>query len=202
MTEILLNETDLIGQGSNRLVYALPDDPSRCVKVLKPGKKRSKHQQREIRFFEQLEKNRVPTDRISRYLGTIDTNMGTGYVYDAIRNADGRIADKLKTMALNDRDRVPEYLQVIETIEDYLFDNLIPFYEINASNIVCRINASGALEPFIVDGLGEKVAIPITNYSRSLRRLTIQRRWLRQIEHMKVRYDWMKDYRVRHCARR
>lgn len=198
MTEILLSESDLIGQGSNRLVYAIPDDPSRCVKVLKRGKKRHKHQQREIRFFEQLEKNRVPTDHISRYLGTADTNLGTGYVYDAIRNADGRIADKLKTMALNNRDRVPEYLQVVQTIEDYLFDNLISFYEINASNIVCRIDDRGALEPYIIDGLGEKVAIPIANYSRSLRRLTIRRRWLRQIEHMKSRYDWMKDYRVRH----
>lgn len=198
MTEILLRDSDLIGKGSNRLVYAFPDDPGRCIKVPKPGKYRYKHQERELRFFEQMRKDRVPTDHISRYLGTVDTNFGTGYVYDAIRDADGRISDKLKTMALQNRERVPEYLQVMRTIEDYLFDNLIPFYEINPSNIVCRIDANGALQPFIVDGLGEKVAIPVIYYSRGLRRLTIRRRWLRQIEYMKNRYDWMQDYRVRH----
>ncbi len=198
MSKILINDSDLIGKGSNRLVYAFPNDLSRCIKVPKPGRHRHKHQEREVRFYEQLKKNRVPTDHISRYLGTVETNFGTGYIYDAIRDANGQISDKLKTMSLNNRERVPEYLQVIETIEDYLFDNLISFYEVNPSNIVCRINDNGALEPFIVDGLGEKVAIPIVNYSRKLRRLTIRRRWLRQIESMKIRFDWMKDYRVRH----
>ena len=198
MTKILLDDSDLLGKGSNRLVYAFPNDPSRCIKVPKPGKHRYKHQEREVRFFKLLEKNRVPTDHISRYLGTVETNFGTGYVYDAIRDANGQISDKLKTMALNNRERVPEYLQVMKTIEDYLFDNLISFYEVNPSNIVCRINDDGALEPFIIDGLGEKVAIPIVNYSRKLRRHTMRRRWLRLIEYMKTRYDWMKDYRVRH----
>jgi hypothetical protein len=198
LSKILINDSDLIGKGSNRLVYAFPNDLSRCIKVPKPGKHRHKHQEREVRFYEQLKKNLVPTDHISRYLGTVETNFGTGYIYDAIRDANGQISDKLKTMSLNNRERVPEYLQVMETIEDYLFDNLISFYEVNPSNIVCRINDNGALEPFIVDGLGEKVAIPIVNYSRKLRRLTIRRRWLRQIESMKIRYDWMKDYHVRH----
>lgn len=198
MAEILLSDDDLIGKGSNRLVYAFPGDPGRCIKVSKPGKHRHKHQEREIRFFEQIRKDGVPTDHISRYLGTVDTSFGTGYVYDAIRDADGRISDKLKTMALQNRDRVPEYLEVMRTLEDYLFDNLIAFYEINPSNIVCRIAGNGALQPFIVDGLGEKVAIPVIYYSRGLRRLTIRRRWWRQIEYMKKRYDWMKDYRVRH----
>lgn len=198
MNKIVLDDSDLIGKGSNRLVYAFPDDPSRCVKVPKPGKHRYKHQKREIGFYKQLEKNQVPTDHISRYLGTVETNFGTGYIYDAIRDANGQISDKLKTMVLNNRERVPEYLQVMKTIEDYLFDNLISFYEVNPSNIVCRINDSGALEPYIIDGLGEKVAIPIVNYSRKLRRNTMRRRWLRQIEYMKTKYDWMKDYRVRH----
>jgi len=198
LTKILLNDSDLIGKGSNRLVYAFPNDLSRCIKVPKSGRRRHKHQEREVRFFKQLKKNQLPTDHISRYLGTVETNFGTGYIYDAIRDANDQISDKLKTMALNNRDRVPEYLQVMETIEDYLFDNLISFYEVNPSNIVCRINDNGALEPFIVDGLGEKVAIPIVNHSRRLRRHTMRRRWLRQIESMKIRYDWMKDYRVRH----
>jgi len=198
LTKAILTDSDLIGKGSNRLVYAFPDDLSRCIKVPKPGRHRHKHQKREIRFFKQLEKTLVPFDHISRYLGTVDTNFGIGYIYDAIRDADGKISNKLKTMALNNRERVPEYLQIMETLEDYLFDNLISFYEVNPSNIVCRINENGALEPFIIDGLGEKVAIPIFNYSRNLRRRTLRRRWLRQIKHMKTRYDWMKDYHVRH----
>jgi hypothetical protein len=198
LSSITLSDSDLIGKGGRRLVYAFPGDPSRCIKVCKPGKHADRQQQREIKFYRQLDKKTIPTDRISRYHGTVETNRGTGYVYDAIRDADGQVSTRFKTMILSNSERISDYLRVMETIEDYLFDNLILFYDVGPSNIVCRINESGALEPFIVDGLGEVVAIPIQNYSRYLRRRTIRRRWLRLIAYMKRRYHWMEAYHLRH----
>lgn len=198
MSRIELSESDLIGKGGRRLVYAYPGDPGRCIKVPKPGKHSDRQQQREIKFYQQLQKKPFPTDHITRYLGTVETNLGTGYIYDAIRDADGRVSERFKELILNGHGQVSDYLRIMETLEDYLFDNLILFYDLGPSNILCRKNEDGVLEPIITDGLGEVVAIPILNYFPSLRRRTIRRRWLRLIEYMNKKHDWMEAYRMRH----
>ena len=194
-----MSESDLIGVGGGRrLVYADPGDPNRCIKVPKPGRHAERQQQREIRFYRQLQKKRVPTDYIPRYLGTVETNLGTGYVYDAVRDADGKVSERFKELILNGNGQISDYLRIMETLEDFLFENLILFYDLGPSNILCRKDENGVLQPFIIDGLGDVVAIPILNYSKYFRRHTIRRRWLRLIAYMNKKHDWMKAYRMRH----
>ena len=194
-----IGEPDLIGIGGRRrLVYAQPEDPALCIKVPRNGRQGELQQQREIRYYRQLQKKGIPFDHISRYLGTVETSVGTGYVYEAVRDADGRISDRFKELILHGKGEVADYLRIMQKLEDYLFDNLILFYDMGPSNILCRRDAKGVLEPVIVDGLGDVVAIPILNYSRHLRRQKIRRRWLRMIAYMNKKYDWMKAYSVRH----
>ena len=91
-----------------------------------------------------------------------------------------------------------DYVTVMTALEDYLIDKHVLFYDLNPSNILCRQNEQGELEPFIIDGLGDLVAIPILNYSTYLLERKIKRRWLRFITRMRRNHPWMEGYRYRH----
>jgi hypothetical protein len=56
----------------------------------------------------------------------------------------------------------------------------------------------GTFEPFIIDGVGDVVAIPVLNLSRALVSQKIRRRWMRMIAKMSKRFDWMEGYRFSH----
>lgn len=199
MDSITLSDSDLIGIGGRRrLVYAHPGDPARCIKVPKSGKHGELQQRREIKFYQQLQKSRSPTKYLSRYLGTVDTNFGVGYVYEAVRDADGKISERFKEFIANDHGQESDYLRIMETIEDFLFDNQILFYDINPSNILCRKDHNGDIEPIIIDGLGDVVAIPVLNFSSRLRQRKMRRRWMRLVAYMNRKHEWMKAYRMRH----
>jgi len=196
---IALSDSDLIGiGGGRRLVYAHPDDPGLCIKVPKPGRHGELQQRREVRFYERLQKEGIPTKCLSRYLGTANTNLGVGYIYEVVRDANGQVSERFKEFIVNDHGQESDYIRIMETLEDFLFDNLILFYDIGPSNILCRKNENGSLEPVIIDGLGDVVAIPILNFSSRLRRRKMRRRWLRLVAYMNRKHDWMKAYRMRH----
>ena len=155
-------------------------------------------QRREVRYYSKLIKRQVPTERITRYHGQIETSLGAGYVYDVIRDADGRVSRQLGTYLLEEPERYREYLVILKQLESYLFENLVLIYDLSPWNILCRKDNDNTLEPFIIDGVGDVVAVPVLNLSSRLVKQKIRRRWLRMINKMKNRYDWMSDYRSTH----
>ena len=119
-------------------------------------------------------------------------------MYEAVRDADGSVSERFKEFIANGHGQESDYIRIMETLEDFLFDNQILFYDIGPSNVLCRRNASGSLDPVVIDGLGDVVAIPILNFSRRLRLRKMRRRWLRLVAYMNRKHDWMKAYRMRH----
>ena len=189
----------MIGEGTRRICYTYPDDPSRCIKIPKPGAYGVKQQLREVRFYEQLARRGVQTDCIAAYYGTVDTDQGPGYVYQAIRDADGRISSLYIDLIRQTAQESPEELRgILKELERYFFENLIVFYDVNPWNVVCQRTSSGELRPYVIDGLGDTVAIPILNWSKVLLRQKIRRRWMRVLSYMRRKHAWMADYEFTH----
>ena len=193
-----LTEHQLIGKGTRRYCYQHPHDPDLCIKIPMAKKNGYLQQRREVRYYSKLIKRQVPTERITRYHGQIETSLGAGYVYDVIRDADGRVSRQLGTYLLEEPERYREYLVILKQLESYLFENLVLIYDLSPWNILCRKDNDNTLEPFIIDGVGDVVAVPVLNLSSRLVKQKIRRRWLRMINKMKNRYDWMSDYRSTH----
>lgn len=194
-----LDEGLLIGSGTRRLCYQYPQHPQFCIKIPKQKKNGYLQQRREVRYYQKLEKRQVPTQRITHYYGTVETSLGTGYIYDAIRDADGVISRQWVDYLDNEPDRHAEYLSILRQLEEYLFENLVLIYDLSPWNILCRKHQDDTLEPFIIDGVGDVVAIPVLNLSRVLVRQKLRRRWLRMINKMEKKYEWMAEYSCSHC---
>jgi len=195
---LALSPTDLIGSGTRRDCYQYPGKDSLCIKIPRQNKHGLKQQAREEKFYRSLHKRGVSTAHITRYHGSIETSLGCGYIYDVIRDPDGNYAKSFRDIIRQGICSATDYVEVMDTLEDYLFDHQVLFYDLNPTNILCRHNADGSLEPFIIDGLGEKVAIPMAHYSSYLLERTIKRRWLRMVETMRRNHPWMEGYRYHH----
>lgn len=199
MSLVNIEDCEIIGEGTRRICYAYPGDPSRCIKIPKAGANGNKQQLREVRFYEYLARRKVPTDCIPAYLGTIETDQGPGYVYEAIRDADGSISSLYVEVIKQLAQQSPDTLRdILAQLEQYFFDNLIVFYDVNPYNIVCRRDSAGVLHPYVIDGLGDTVAIPVLNYSKKLLRQKIRRRWTRLLNHLRRKHPWMADYQSSH----
>ncbi|MDJ0833080.1 MAG: YrbL family protein [Gammaproteobacteria bacterium] len=197
-SEIHLAAADLIGEGSRRFCYRYPGNEHLCIKIPMAKKNGFKQQNREVRYYQKLKKRGVPTERITHYHGQVDTNLGTGYVYDAIRDFDGSPSLQLIDYMRQQPERGAEYLAILGQLEDYLFRYRVIIYDLSAWNILCRRDENDALEPFIIDGVGDIVAIPVFNLSDRLVRQKIQRRWMRMIRYLTQNFDFMLDYQPSH----
>ncbi len=197
-TIVELTEQELIGKGTRRLCYEFPGDPAYCIKIPKGKKNGVLQQRREVKYYEKLQRRGISTDLITNYHGSIETSLGKGYVYDAVRDEDGSVSRQLALYLREQPEDYQEYLRLLREIEAYLFENQVLFYDLNTWNILCRKSANNTFEPYIIDGVGDVVAIPVLNLSRALVLQKIRRRWMRFIRKMTKRFDWMSEYRLSH----
>ena len=103
-----LEDSDLIGTGTRRYCYDFPGIPRFCIKIPKIGRHGRVQQRREVKYYQGLERRGVPTDLITNYHGSLQTSLGKGYVYDAVRDADGRVSQSLAEYTESEPGRYPE----------------------------------------------------------------------------------------------
>ena len=195
---VQLSDQDLIGTGTRRYCYHFPGRSEYCIKIPKNKKNGFLQQRREVKYYKKLQRLGVPTDLITNYHGSIETSLGTGYLYDAVRDEDGRISQSMRHYLQEQPENYPEYLRLLRRLEDYLLENQVLFYDLNTSNILCRKTGDASFEPYIIDGVGDVVAIPVLNLSRALVRQKIRRRWMRFERRLAQRFDWMEEYHISH----
>ena len=101
---------------------------------------------------------------ITPYLGTVDSNLGTGYMYELVRNADGSPS---KCITPSDREKCPE--QVAEKVAN-MYRQLVDAHAVandfKLENIMVRIKDDGDFDLILVDGFGNNNFIKIADYSK------------------------------------
>ncbi|MCZ4065153.1 PhoP regulatory network YrbL family protein [Oxalobacter sp. JAC-2022] len=83
----------VIGQGTERTCYQHPENPARCVKIIR--KSRFKQTLREISYFGYLKRKGVPFDHLPRFYGKIEGEGFIGIEQELIRDTvpPGKSAD-------------------------------------------------------------------------------------------------------------
>ena len=179
---IKLEESSLIGSGRHRKCYVHPDDDSKCVKIVAVGD--MKETRRETDYYLELEKRNVPFTMISRYYGTVATNLGKGSVFKLIRDCDGRVSqsleNRLKLCARKPGDsgaEIEDLLLCLSSLKKHMLENRIVTMTLKSKNIVYKKigRKKGCL--VIVDSLGNSDFIPFTKWSCFLATRKIRRRW-------------------------
>lgn len=177
--KLLLKDLELIGTGSQRKCYAFPGDASRCVKVVYNSSRGGAREiARETEYFRHLQKRLRDWRCIPRFYGTVETDAGTGYVFERVSDFDGRTSATLEEFI---RDRRGEkdlavFSKILDDLRAYLFENEILVRNLRPYNILCRRVGETETVPVVCDNLGAKFA-PFYMISSALRRRRLRRKW-------------------------
>lgn len=184
-----LNDLTLLGKGGYKLVYQHPADESKAIKVMNPnrindngewahlGRFKRGHAQgvykqfrREVLQYLQLCKNHYKHNIFSFPIetpyGFVETDQGLGLVVEKIISPNGNgitLHELCRTGEFNDT-----HAKALNEFFDACCDLHIVYGEVNIAGIMYSEKRSGKPEFVLVDGMGDKLFIPLRAMSKSL----------------------------------
>jgi len=146
MKAIEITEKDLISEGNHRKIYAHPIDLDKCIKIPKVRLK-NRSRDREIKYL--LKYSKLSSDYLSMYLGDVATNLGTGYIFHLIRDANGAISSPLSKL------RRLEGLEekIYELYSKCLRDGVV-IGDLHPGNVVAQMFEDSSYKLWVIDGAG------------------------------------------------
>ena len=187
-----LRESEPIAQGNKRFVFQHPADPDLLIKVWQPevveqrwGGDRPWYKHSRYRHYLSLQRelsehlalavkfpNGVPV--LQSLSGIVHTDYGIGAVVEKLRGRDGGLAPNLAELARREG-VTPRLLEKVERFRDEVLHYGIVIGKLHDRNLVLAVRDNE--ERFImVDGYGEKTAIPIHIWSTRLNAAHTRRR--------------------------
>jgi hypothetical protein len=188
-----LRESEPVAQGHKRFVFQHPTDPDLLIKVWQPdvvaerwSSERPWYRQSRYRQYLSLQReisehlalavkfaNGVPV--LQKVFGIVHTDYGIGAVVEKLRGRDGGLAPSLAELARREG-VTPRLLEKVERFRDELLQYGIIIGKLHDRNLVLALR--GNEERFVmVDGYGEKTAIPIHVWSPWLNAYHTRRRF-------------------------
>ncbi|WP_321416500.1 YrbL family protein [uncultured Desulfobacter sp.] len=92
---INIQPADLIGTGVHRKCYIHPENADQCIKIVYRGGQAETI--REQKYYRYLSQKGISWEMLAQFHGNIETNFGTGAVFDLVRDYDGSISKTLDT---------------------------------------------------------------------------------------------------------
>lgn len=180
-----LDKSDFVGKGLHRECYRHPENNVLCVKVVVAGN--DDETRREKKYYRHLEKRNISWEMIPEYHGDVETNLGTGSVFDLIVDHDGAVAKTLEYYLTSNKKteaRTAELKQALVSLKEYLLAHRIITMTLKPKNIVFPL--VDAVEPrlVVIDNIGNSDFIPVCNYSDFFARKKILRKWQKFEESM------------------
>lgn len=175
-----LASTALIGKGLHRECFVHPHDPALCVKIVVAGT--GNENVREQACYALLDRRGVSWEMLPRFHGIVATSLGEGAVFDLIRDYDGGISLTLAHY-LSSQQLTAQYgatlRGALHRMKRYLLEHRIITMTLKPKNILFQRETADSGKLVIVDNIGNSDFIPLANYSASLARWKIERKWRR-----------------------
>ncbi|MDL4915160.1 MAG: YrbL family protein [Enterobacterales bacterium endosymbiont of Blomia tropicalis] len=185
MVRLELNSTLYIAKGRHRECYLHPDDDRLCVKIIynatNSGLKESRREQAYYRF---LEKRNIDWSVLPACHGKVETNLGTGMVFDFVRDFDGKPSRTLEHYLHHeffDGLNNPVFCNALAALKVDLLKNRIISMTLKSKNILYRKESAETGRLVIVDNIGNSSLIPVASYSDFFGKRKIERTWARFI---------------------
>lgn len=187
---IYLSDTTPLGTGRHRKCYQHPNDAARCIKVVYNSESGGdKEIKRELGYYRHLSRRLQDWRGLPRYYGTVKTDYGTGYVYDAILDFDGQPSITLAEFAENCRyeEDFRSLRQLLKALKQYLYKNRIVTMTLKPQNILCQRISESEIVPVVCDNIGESTFLPVATWSAWLCRRKQERLWQRFLQQPALR---------------
>lgn len=178
-----LDPASEIARGNDRIVYAHPSEPGRCIKGPRHPEQGSHQNAREKRYFQMLIRRGVTDWRhVPEYFGPVVTDQGEGLVFALIQDAGGGTAPTLRQRHQRHDTgwfATQAFVDELQNLYRYLRDNWIVPSDINDRNIVCQTRADGSTRLWLIDGVSNPDFLPLANVWPWFARQKVDRRMKR-----------------------
>ena len=190
MEELILSDELFIGMGGQQKTFIHPKDPSKCVKISYIGINRDI--KKELRYRKICAESLKNSRLITKYFGEVSTNMGTGYVYERVRDFNGNTSKDLRNFLVIMSDDA-ESLKIVENVllgfkEDFMRECIVTV-DRNTANFMVQETAPGVYQVRIVDNIGTPVLIPLVYYFRFAAKWKARRIWNRWVDDLEKNFS-------------
>lgn len=181
-----------IATGVKQSVYQHPEEPGHLVKVLTngPEERRLLPRYAEFRYgsfrpwhremseyLSILSRGAREIDRLVGFHGLVSTSKGPGLIVEKLTGPDGGLAPTLRQLVKASKPGSRERRALrreLEALLDDLFRARIIVGDLHAGNIVQAAERANRL--VVIDGLGERTLLPVTQFSDLAYRISFRRR--------------------------
>ena len=198
----LENKQPLVS-GAYRDVYEHPHDDNLLVKVVKPlaveryaqrasiynrwrGNWQYRNQSREIEEYLALRRRGQHTlPFIQHFVGVVDTDFGFGMVVRKVRGRDGELAPTIMEL-VEKGGLTPEIRgRMADLLADVVRHHIV-FGDISGKNIVHADDKEHGNRLVIIDGLSDRLLLPVNSWSPIVNRVYCERRFVRAMRRMEA----------------
>ena len=180
--------------GGRRLCYVHPEEPGKCIKVLRVDEHRTVRSVQKwgvLTRFRRAYDNNADEQRALKCLfrrigplaarhfptsyGMVATDRGPGLVLDLIRDHDGGISRSVReliTIGLN----VESLQTAYDEFAAFLLEHVVVTRSILDHNIAVQFRVDGSARMYLIDGIGDPAWLPIRQWIPSLGRARIRQR--------------------------
>ena len=146
---------------------------------------------REINYIDVLNRRRKDYSILPQYFGKVNTNLGTGYVFEIIRDYNGN-----KTQTLEDFITSPTLfaenfdliVHLLKNLKDELYKNEIITMVLFPENILFQKIDKNTYRVRIVNDMGSAVLIPLEYHFKYFAHTKILRRWKMFLDVLRNKY--------------
>lgn len=174
---IELEEINYIGKGTNRACYIHPDDINRCIKVTISNN--FSESEKEIKYYKFLEKKNIKWQYLAKYHGKISTNLGSGGIFDLVRDDDGTISKTLSYyLQKNELTKsILDPVPLLEELRKYTLEEGIVVKDLNTKNMLYQKIDTNHAKLILIDGVLNNDLFFYSNYFDSLTHKKIDSLW-------------------------
>lgn len=188
---IELDENKYYGKGTHKKCFLHPENEDLCIKVAY-NRGGQTDLQREINYLKILNKRNKDYSILPRYYGTVATNLGTGYVFELIKDFDGKKSLTLEDVLRNNTLFIILFNTIkilLISLKDTLLKNEIITMGIFPENIILQRTSASDFRIRIVNDMGSGVLIPLEYHFSYFAKTKVLRRWNEFIQTLSTQFN-------------
>ena len=184
-----LSNAVLIGTGDHKKVFIDPTDTHKCIKVL--FRTPDEDLERELKYRKIREKRGLKSKLLTTYFGMVETNFGTGYVFEHVIDFDGSTSRTLAQLLKNavvDTRLVPVVTKVMCNFKAMWFEELISVSNVEPGNFMVQRYSETDFTVRIIDNIGSSAFIPLPYYFDCVAKFRTKKYWNRFLNELQRDY--------------
>lgn len=181
---IEITDKHYIAEGLARICYYHPDNNNLCIKIGKPEVE-VEHLYKEIKYYHKIKDKDISKFNYpfyANYHGEIQTNLGTGFVYDLVKD---EITQEISLTLRHYLEMIDSpfldvvFIEGLERLKEQMIKHKVFVGDLRARNICVKVLKDNSIELVVIDGLGHRDFFPFADWFGNYAKKKVERRFLK-----------------------